>query len=80
MRLWLKFIGTRYRRRTAVSGCLVVPMEPNWFHWDQPPALEWPLRRPVGTNEFQETVLAASAQIRTKKEQFFQTVLSSGSG
>ena len=49
----MKFIGTRCSRSAAVGGRLVVLMEPNWFHQDQPHAQEWPLRRPAGTTEFQ---------------------------
>ena len=34
-------------------GCQVVLLEPIWVQQDQPPAQEWPLRRPAGTTEFQ---------------------------
>ena len=32
---------------------MVVLMEPIWVQQDQAPALEWPLRYPAGTTEFQ---------------------------
>ena len=37
---------------------MVVLMEPIWAQQDQAPALEWPLRRPAGTTEFQLCLLA----------------------
>ena len=49
----LKFSSTRCSRSAAVDGSQSGLMEPNWFHWDRPPAQEWPQRCPDGTTEFQ---------------------------
>ena len=49
----LKFISTRCSRSAAVYGCKVGLLEPIWVQQDQAPALEWPLRYPAGTTEFQ---------------------------
>ena len=36
-----------------MGGRQVVLVEPIWVQQDQAPALEWSLRRPAGTTEFQ---------------------------
>ena len=59
----LKFISTRCPRSAAVDGSQSGLMEPNWFHWDRPPAQEWPQRCPDGTTEFQLFRLILSYQM-----------------
>ena len=59
----LKFISTRCSRSAAVDGSHPGLMEPNWLHWDRPPAQEWPQRCPDGTTEFQLFGLILSYQM-----------------